>query len=414
MGGADEKPGSTRIIWIIPEGTPVKAGQVVCELDSSAFKDELQAQRIKWSQAKAVVDQAEAIYRVNDITFREYRDGIYPQDIQLIRQYIIQCETAAERARKTEAWSREVMEKRFRAPAQYQADKLGLDQAELALREARGMEVRLIKYTGPKLLKSLEAKLKSIESDKLAQRASFEIEDDRLRRLERMVANCTIRAPADGILVYNNQSNGWSGQVETQIQEGVTVREGQTLFDLPDPKRMRVKVKVNESKMASVRPGQRAKVRVEAFPGRPLTGVVSEITPIPAVQNRFSDVKIYFANVEIDASDVEGLRPGMSAEVSFLVDEAPDSVTRLPLQAVRWVDGRSFVAVGARVNGETRWDWRPVTLGRIAPGIAEVVRGLNPGEHVVATPDELPAPDPARFPPPVRTAAAPGGTSHGG
>ncbi|HEY2159354.1 MAG TPA: efflux RND transporter periplasmic adaptor subunit, partial [Isosphaeraceae bacterium] len=344
----------------------------------------------------------------------EYRDGIYPQDIQLIRQYIVQCETAAQRARTTEAWSREVLEKKFRAQAQYQADKLALDQAELALREAKGMEERLIKYTGPRILKSLEAKLQSIKADKLAQTASFAIEDDRLRRLDKMVANCTIRAPADGILVYNNQSNGWSGQVETQIQEGVTVREGQTLFDLPDPKRMRVKVKVNESKMASVRPGQRAKVHVEAFPNRPMTGVVSEITPIPAVQNRFSDVKIYFANVDIDANNVEGLRPGMTAEVSFLVDEAPASVTRLPLQAVRWVDGRAFVAVGARVNGQTRWDWRPVTLGLIAPGFAEVLQGLSPGEHVVATPDELPAPDPARFPPPVRTAAAPGGTSHDG
>jgi multidrug efflux pump subunit AcrA (membrane-fusion protein) len=229
-----------------------------------------------------------------------------------------------------------------------------------------------------------------------------------------MVASCTIRAPADGILVYNNQSNGWSGQVETQIQEGVTVREGQTLFDLPDPKRMRVKVKVNESKMASVRPGQRAKVHVEAFPNRPLTGVVAEITPIPSVQNRFSDVKIYFANVDIDASEVEGLRPGMTAEVSFLIDQAPASVTRLPLQAIRWVDGRAFVAVAARVNGQTRWDWRIVTLGLIAPGFAEVLQGVSPGERVVSTPYDLPAPDPARFPPPVRTAAAPGGKSHDG
>ncbi len=125
-------------------------------------------------------------------------------------------------------------------------------------------------------------------------------------------------------------------------------------------------------------------------------------------------MKIYFANVDIDASDLESLRPGMTAEVSFLVDEAPASVTRLPLQAVRWVDGRAFVAVGARVNGETRWDWRPVTLGLIAPGFAEVLQGLTPGERVVATPEDLPAPDPARLPPPVRTAAAPGGTTHDG
>ena len=38
-----------------PEGTPVKAGEVVCELDSSAFKDEVLVQRIKKDQADAFV-----------------------------------------------------------------------------------------------------------------------------------------------------------------------------------------------------------------------------------------------------------------------------------------------------------------------------------------------------------------------
>jgi HlyD family secretion protein len=178
---------------------------------------------------------------------------------------------------------------------------------------------------------------------------------------------------------------------------------------------MRVKVKVNESKMASVHPGQRARVRVEAFPGRPMTGVVTEITPIPAIQGRWSDIKIYFANVDIHESDVEGLRPGMTAEVSFLIDEGPAEATRVPIQAVRWVGDRSFVAVGARVRGETRWDWRPVTLGRLAPGFAEVIAGLTPGERVVAEPTGLPAPDPAQFPAAPRTASTrPGGENHDG
>jgi RND family efflux transporter MFP subunit len=409
----EEKAGSTRIIWLMPEGTEVHKGEVICELDSSAFKDELQAQRIRWAAAKALVEQADAIYQVNEITLREYRDGAYPLDVEVVRDYILQCEVQVERARKAEKWSREVFEKKYRAAAQYQADKLSLEQAELALREARGMEERLVKFTMPRLVKSLEANLKAIETDKLAQRKSFEVEDDRLRRLERVVANCTIRAPGDGILVYNNQSNGWSGQVEVAIQEGVTVREGQTLFDLPDPKHMRVKVKINESKMASVHPGQKARVRVEAFPGRELTGTVTEITPIPAVQNRFSDIKIYFAFVEIDSGEFEGLRPGMTSEVSFLIDADPNA-TRVPIQAVRWAGGRSFVAVAARVGREIKWDWRPVTLGLLSPSYAEVVKGLTPGEKVVAAPETLPAPDPGKIPPEVRTASTKDPEDHGG
>ncbi len=56
-----------------------------------------------------------------------------------------------------------------------------------------------------------------------------------------MVANCTLLSSAHGRghpRLLETRSNQWPGQVEVQIQEGVTVREGQTLFDLPDPKRM--------------------------------------------------------------------------------------------------------------------------------------------------------------------------------
>ena len=173
---------------------------------------------------------------------------------------------------------------------------------------------RLVKYTGPRLLKALEAKLKSIEADWLAQEALLR---DRGRPPPPAREDGrTLHHPRPGrrrSLVYANQSNGWSGQAEVQIQEGVTVREGQTLFDLPDPKHMRVKVKVNESKMASVHPGQHAEIRVEAFPDRPLRGIVAEITrdPRPS-QGRFSDIKIYFAIVNIESGGFEGLRPGMT------------------------------------------------------------------------------------------------------
>jgi len=72
----DEKPGSTRIVSILPEGTRVTKGQVVCELDSSAFEDELQAQLVRWLKAKSWVDQARSILEVTEISLREYRDGI--------------------------------------------------------------------------------------------------------------------------------------------------------------------------------------------------------------------------------------------------------------------------------------------------------------------------------------------------
>jgi len=101
IGGDDEKPGSTTIVDILPEGSKVKAGDVVCTLDSSTFLDEEKAQLIRWLQAKSYVEQANAILEVNLITLREYRDGIYPQDLQLVRQYIETCQLERDRLQPT-------------------------------------------------------------------------------------------------------------------------------------------------------------------------------------------------------------------------------------------------------------------------------------------------------------------------
>ncbi len=234
----------------------------------------------------------------------------------------------------------------------------------------------------------MEAKLEAIRSDKLTQEATFQLEDERLKKLQRMVANCTMTAPRDGIVVYANQANNW-GRVEFQIDEGVTVREGQPIFQLPDPKNMQVKVRINESKVAMIRPGQSASIRIDAFPDRPLKGIVTDLTAIPAPSNRASpDIKVYFATVKLDTGGFDALRPGLSAEVTFDITSR-QHVTRISLQAIRWAGNEAFAAVA---SSRTSWQWRRVDLGLTDQSYAEVTSGLKPGERVVARPDHLPAP----------------------
>jgi multidrug resistance efflux pump len=396
-----EKPGSTRIIHVLPEGTWVNAGDVVCELDASAFHDELQLQRIRFAQAQAWVEQAKSLLEVSEITLLEYQDGIYPQDLQLIRQYLQTCRIEAERAERTFIWSKETTAKGFRATAQMNADELAMHQAQIALREAEGMEIRLEKYTAPKLIKNLKAKIAAIRADKLAQEQAFELESDRLRKLEEMVANCTMRAPDAGIVVYANQPNRF-GQIENPIQEGSTVRQGQPIFYLPDPNHMQVKAKVNESKVSLIQSGQPARIVIDAFPDRPLQGTVTEITPIPApASGAFSDVRVYYAVVKIDSGGFKELRPGLSAEVSLLIDTRPH-VTRVPIQSVRWIHEKSYVAVPTMPESrsqsaakEPSWRWQPVVLGANSAAYFEVISGLKPGEKVHAHPETLTLPPPA-------------------
>lgn len=385
-----EQPGSTRILSILPEGTRVKAGDVVCELDSAAFKDELSAQKIRFIEAKAWVDQAKSILEVNEIARREYDEGIYPQDLQLIRQYISACETDAERARRNLIWAQSTQKKGFRTTAQVKADALALQQAETVLAEANGMLRRLQEFTGKRINTARRAKLQAIRADQLSLESSFQLEKERLDRLEKMISNCTLRAPRDGIVVYANQTNPW-GRVDAQIQEGVTVHQTQPIFNLPNPKHMQVKAKVNETKVSFLRLGQPVLIRIDAFPDRPLRGTVQAITAIPAPTDAMSDVRVYYATVSLESGGFDELRPGLSAEVHFEVDSERD-VTRVPLQAVRWIGDQAYAALATATSADKSWQWKPVVLGMSDSSFAAVISGLKPGDRIIADAESLPAP----------------------
>jgi HlyD family secretion protein len=326
---------------------------------------------------------------------REYRDGIYPQDLELIRYYIESCQIEKDRAQRNLKWSRDMMALGYRTPFQVASDEAALEQTTIALKEAQGMLERLTKYTGPKLIKALEAKVQAILSDKLNQEASFKLEEQRLARLRKNIESCTVRAPGDGILVYANQPPG-RGQQATVIAEGVTLREKQPIFNLPDPQHMRVRAKINESKVALVHMGQPAIIIVDAFPARPMKGIVREVTPI-SVTIRDSDVRIYYANVDI-TQGFDDLRPGLSAEIMVDIESRHD-VVRVPLESIRWADSKSYVALEDRARGEAGenpWRWQPIEIGLSDPDYAEVINGLKPGDRVVSRPASLPPPVPER------------------
>lgn len=219
----------------------------------------------------------------------------------------------------------------------------------------------------------------------------MKLEVNRLNRLEKIIENCTMTAPRDGLVVYANQTSGW-GRPEAQIREGVTVRERQPIFNLPDPSHMSVRVRINESKIASIAAGQKAWILIDAFPDKPVIGTVKDVTVIPSPANGpISDVKVYNALVTIDEGGFDGLRPGMSAQVSFHVDDRED-VIRVPVGAVRWINSQPW---SARQSASGGLEWVRVELGKVGPTFAEVVSGLEPGDRVVAHPRDLAAPDAA-------------------
>ena len=72
--------GHTSVISLRPDGSQVKKGQLICELDSSASKDKLVNQTITTRSAEAAYQQAKLAREIADIALTEYTDGIVMQE----------------------------------------------------------------------------------------------------------------------------------------------------------------------------------------------------------------------------------------------------------------------------------------------------------------------------------------------
>ena len=164
-----DKPGATYIVEILPEGTPVKKGDVVCRLDKASFEDELKSQQIRYIQAKAVVDQVNSMLEVNKMTLREYREGTLPLDIQTLKSYRETCKVATKQSKEALEWGRVMSKKKLRTPAQLSADESQFNQAVIIEAEAELMEKRLINFTSLKNIR-LEAKIEANRADLLRSR----------------------------------------------------------------------------------------------------------------------------------------------------------------------------------------------------------------------------------------------------
>jgi hypothetical protein len=147
---------------------------------------------------------------------------------------------------------------------------------------------------------------------------------------------------------------------------------------------MQVNTKVHESMVDRIRPGLKARIRVDAFPQNQLDGTVKSIQPLPDPNNFFSsDIKVYTTIVTIDNGH-SGLRPGMTAQVEILVSQL-DDVLSVPVQAILQFKGKEYVYVRTPA-GPVR---KEVKLGTSNDKLIEVKEGLTSGEEVALSPGIL-------------------------
>ena len=202
-------------------------------------------------------------------------------------------------------------------------------------------------------------------------------------------------AAAEALLDATRITATFDGVVtQVHVQPGDRVDPGTAAFRVDDLSRFIVEAQVSEVDINKVKPGQKVLLRFDAVDSTllgedaaaPSTGTVSpgtytgEVVQVVPVGQVTGGTTTYTVRTELVADD--GLvRPGMTAEISIVIEELQD-VLLVPSQAIRFENGRRVVYI---LKGS---EMVPVeiTLGATSRDFSQVLAGdIRPGDPVVVS-----------------------------
>lgn len=410
-GNCEIQNGESKVIFLAPEGSQVKKGDIVVKFDPSEFVEAVSERESRVNEQLAEVETAKQELAVQkdenqiairkakqtlefaEIDLKKYVEGDYKVKLSELEGSISEAKTARDKARRDRDNIRVLVKKGFREYEQLREADQVVKSAEIRLTNSEQKLDTLVRFEHSKSLAEFEGKLEEAKySLKIAEttatakeakavdrlkneESGLLIQKSRLKVLKDQLKKHSMTAPQDGTLIYAR--NDWRGNGE-KIHEGSMIYQNQPVFILPDMKRMQVKVGIHETVVSKVKPKQKAVIRIDAFSGVSLTGEVESVSAL-AASTPWERSKNYSVIVTIDSfPDDISLRPGMTGEVEILVGEYRDLLA-VPIQAVTSF-GRSKYVFVLQANG--KFEPFKIETGRSNMSFVEITSGLNEGQTI--------------------------------
>ncbi len=400
-----------RILWIVEDGTEVKEGDVLVRLDASGFNAELERLQAELSGQKAVLEAARQS-RLGEMAKVEQQNAVAASKVagaRLRLKTAEQGEGPMEEGRLEGEYQKALEEehrwngyvedlKRVQESGHNVAGELKSASEKLVqLREKSALAKKQLEgyrdFVLPAKLEEARVAVGDAEAERrrteeagqhAIARADSEIDkvraqtgalESRIRELQRIVADATIRAPGSGLVVL--RENNIEGRAR-KPQVGDRVYQDFPLLELPDPSAMEVRARVRELDLESLRASKAGEVLVEAVPDVVYPAELKQVGAL-ALRKEGEEEKYFNVSLSLTRSDAR-LRPGMTARVFLLRQERP-GVLAVPREYVANREGR-FVCQVRDARG--RLAEKPVELGVEGRVLMEVRSGLKEGDVVVA------------------------------
>ena len=205
----------------------------------------------------------------------------------------------------------------------------------------------------------------------------LEIQRDRAKEAMRYAlanaAKMTVHSPMAGVVVYNTI---WLGGRMGTVQQGDQVRPGVPFLQVVDPSKMEVRVELNQVDLLKVRPGQKAEMHLDAYPGMMLPAVLDELSPLGHTGQFTEMVRSFTARFLVQGNDPR-LLPDLSAAMDLDLG-TESNVLVVPYQSIGTESGHSFVWL----KNSSGFEKRTVKIGRRNDLNAVVESGLAEGDAI--------------------------------
>ena len=328
---------NTKISTLVPEGTVVKEGDVVAELDRSGIAAKMAEVSLALQKAEAQLMQAQLDSTLNLATARE---EIKTQELSLEEKRLAKDQAAYE----SPSVKRQVeidYEKATRQLAQSKANYITKTQQAIA-------------------------KMAEVGADVQRQR-------NKLKSVQEVLGNFTIKAPSPGMVIYVKEWNGKKKGIGSQISAW-----DPTVATLPDLGQMESLTYVNEIDVRKIASGQKVLISLDSDPTKKLPGTVVTVANV-GEQRPNADSKVFEVKILLAQADTT-LRPGMTTSNAIETNTIKNALF-VPLEAVAVEGTTPFVF---------KRDGASVTKQQVETGLANeneivIAKGLEKDDRVMLT-----------------------------
>jgi HlyD family secretion protein len=336
---APAEAGDLQILKIVADGTQVKQGDVVVEFDKTKTEQDLAQYRSTLKSAQAEIEQARAQARLGD-----------EEDLTAVMKAQFDVESA-----KLDASKQEIVSK--------------IEGAEANLKVADA-EQKLHEVQEKRKADRAVNKARDESKTQASQKAAYDVQ-----RAERALTKMTLQAPSAGTISLVPL---WRPGGESPFKPGDRAWPGAPIAELPDVSSLRVSARADETERGRLALKETVSAQLDAIPDRQFTGRIEQISTIATIDfsGGWPFPRNFNLEIALDQPDAR-LKPGMTAQLTVVVDRIPDALT-IPVQALFQKSGQNV----AYVWEGSKFQDRVIEIGRRNRDRILVAKGLHPGDRV--------------------------------